>query len=216
MLAYSEYDLSKTTVEKTDVRSDLKGQAILLSDFRQKRPVPVTWANQQGHLWDYFHTHTEHTHTHTQLHLFYYTDAVALTITEKSVWKFPFVIWLLETGNIHSSWSGKALVSWCTGSWPGWVFSVQSLTVTWIASRSWVDRKQGAQRRPNLDPLLWPRCAHWQWRLLRRQGWAAGTCRPNWRNSGVGSAGSAPHPEGFPRGLPWPPRAEKSTRVCLI
>lgn len=42
MLAYSEYDLSKTTVEKTDVRSDLKGQAILLSDFRQKRPVPVT------------------------------------------------------------------------------------------------------------------------------------------------------------------------------
>lgn len=161
-------------------------------------------------------SYTHRTHTHTQLHLFYYTDAVALTITEKSVWKFPFVIWLLETGNIHSSWSGKALVSWCTGSWPGWVFSVQPLPVTWIASRSWVDRKQGAQRRPNLDPLLWPRCAHWQWRLLRRQGWAAGTCRPNWRNSGVGSAGSAPHPEGFPRGLPWPPRAEKSTRVCLI
>lgn len=84
------YDLSKISRGKTDVRSDLKDPVVLRSDFRQKGDQRQWLEHISKVIYNSIFIRTQHTQTHTPLHLFIYK--VAFTINEsqsKSVHLLP-------------------------------------------------------------------------------------------------------------------------------
>lgn len=154
----------------------------------------MTWAHHQGSLCQYFYTHIAqiskvacaviflcihrtytHVHTCTHSYICFVHQGASSFYDKRKVGVQIFTCYfhlLLETGNrkqettpLHGVERSCSLHDEMDHDFD-WVFSVQSLKEAWIISRSWSDRKKGRVLNSDLiwNPLICPRCPHWQWR----------------------------------------------------